>query len=117
MVYAMFDPKQVLARRIRERRKTLRIRQGELVSLIGVSQSQVSRYEKAENDATGEILIKLASALNTSTDWLLGLTDAPTRPVYGEADLDDLEREAVELLRGQNEESRKRIVNAIRALV
>lgn len=88
-----------------------------MASLIGVSQSQVSRYEKAENDATGDILIKLASVLNTSTDWLLGLTDAPTRPVQGEADLNQLEREAIELLRGQDEETRQRIVNAIKALV
>jgi len=63
------------------------------------------------------MLAMFAQTLSTSSDYLLGLTDDPVRPIGTELDLDPLEREAVELLRSQNDDVRRRIVNAIRALV
>lgn len=97
--------------KIRERRLALGISQEQLGSLVQISQKQVSRYESGLNDPTGDMIIALAQALNTSADYLLGLTDDPTRrpALY---DLTPYEREVVVALRrGDKTEAIKLIVN------
>lgn len=65
----------IVGARIKQRRAMLRISQDDLCLAVGTSQKQISRYESGTNDPTGDVLIRLAQALHTSTDWLLGLTD------------------------------------------
>lgn len=105
-----------LAERIRNRREALQMTQEELGELIGKDQKQVWRYETGANQPTAAVLSKIAVALETTTDWLLGLTDFQERPLRGEGDLDDIERETVELLRRQDAQTRKRMLNALKAL-
>lgn len=62
-------------KRIAQRRKALKMNQEDLAYQIGSNQTQVSRYERGENDITGEVLIKIADALNTTVDYLLGRGD------------------------------------------
>lgn len=102
--------------RISERRRLLSMSQEELAFKIGTNQRQVSRYEREENDPTGDVLVKLADALNTTTDWLLGITQYPERGMRGTGDLDDVEIEALTLLRTLQREERDKIVKAIKAL-
>ncbi len=45
----------------------------------GINQSVISKYEKGDLTPTGENLIVLADFYNTSTDYLLDLTDE-TKP-------------------------------------
>jgi transcriptional regulator with XRE-family HTH domain len=46
-----------------------------------VSQPTISQLESGGiQDITGEMLSRLAKALDTTTDYLLGLTDDPRRP-------------------------------------
>lgn len=100
--------------RIRERRKALGMSQEELADLIGSSQRQVSKYEIGQNDPTGDVLTKLADTLDTSVDYLLGRTHNPERPLRGEFDLDEIEREAIKVLRSKPRDQRKRIVEIMR---
>lgn len=52
--------------------------QTELAERSGVGQSYISRLEDGDApNVAGIILAKLARALETSTDYLLGLTDNP----------------------------------------
>lgn len=67
-----------VAERIRMRRAELGISQLALAFAVGTSPTQISRYERGENDPTGTVLIALSKALNTSADYLLGLVDDPT---------------------------------------
>ena len=64
---------------IGERIKELRIEKGitqkQLAEILGCSQSMVTRWEKGECDATGEIIKKLALYFNVSADYLLEITD------------------------------------------
>lgn len=89
--------------------------QEELAYQIGTNQSQVSRYERGENDPTGDVLTKIADALNTTTDYLLGRTESPEREVV-EDNLDPIESEIVRLLRNQSEDARKQALNVIKAM-
>jgi len=63
--------------RIAIRRAALKLTQNDLAELSGLSQPQISRYEAGINEPTGQALVVLAKALQTSIDWLLGTTDDP----------------------------------------
>lgn len=85
-----------LANRLRERRKNKGLTQEELADRVGVSQGQISSYERGENEPTGTVLRKLAKELAVSSDYLLGDTDYPyvNTPLH-EEDLTPRERELV----------------------
>lgn len=61
-------------RRLREERGLSRER---LTSQLSLGANQIQRYESGQNDPSGEILAKLATFFEVSTDYLLGLTDQP----------------------------------------
>lgn len=68
--------------RIRNLREDRDLNQTQVAKMLGMSQTGYSKYETGENDIPTHILIKLARFYQTSTDYLLGLTDvaAPYPP-------------------------------------
>lgn len=64
----------IVGRRVRERRKELRIPQWELAERISVTQSVISELETGRRgDPSARTIVRLAKALGTTTDYLLGL--------------------------------------------
>lgn len=61
----------MLGDKVKELRKKLKITQQKLAEIIGVSQSTIGMIEGNKQGASNETLIKLASALNTTVDYLL----------------------------------------------
>ena len=61
--------------RIRELREDNDKKQVEIAELLGIQQNSYSQIESEKNTIQIEHLIKLASFYNTSTDYILGLTD------------------------------------------
>lgn len=106
----------VQADRIAKRRKQLGLSQEALAELAGTSQRQISKYENGVNDPTGEVLAALARGLETSTDWLLGLTDNATRPLRDESDLSDDERQLLEIYRAKSADKRRQVLEVARVL-
>ena len=49
---------------------------------VGVSQEMISSYESGRSYPSAQTLIELAKFLDTSTDYLLGLTDNSTPAKY-----------------------------------
>ena len=47
----------------------------EIADYLGMKQPQYSRYERGYRDIPTDVLIKLAKLYNTSTDYILGLTN------------------------------------------
>ena len=45
---------------------------------LGMKQPQYSRYERGLRDIPTDVLIRLARLYNTSTDYILGLTNDPS---------------------------------------
>ena len=85
---------------IRARRKRLNLSQDALGELVGVDQKTISDWEAGNGNPTSNSIEKLADALDTSADFLLGRTDDPTPPkpkVRGE--LVNKERLVIELWR------------------
>ncbi len=65
--------------RIRELREDNDKKQVEIANLLGIQQNSYSQIESGKNTIQIDHLIKLASFYNTSTDYILGLTDE-TKP-------------------------------------
>ena len=64
--------------RLRDMREDNDLSQAALAAYIGMKQPQYSRYERGLRDIPTDVLIRLAKLYNTSTDYLLGLTNNPT---------------------------------------
>ena len=64
-------------RRVRELREDHDLTQREVAAELKMSQPQYFRYEQGYRDLPTDILAALARLYNTSTDYILGLTDDP----------------------------------------
>lgn len=61
--------------RIRELRQDNDMTQKQVGEMLNMSQTGYNQYEIGKNDIPTRVLIKLAEFYNTSTDYILGLTD------------------------------------------
>lgn len=64
--------------RIRELREDNDLLQKDLAKILNCTQVAYSRYELGLRDIPTEVLIILAKYYNTSTDYILGLTEEKT---------------------------------------
>ena len=64
-------------RRVRDLREDHDLRQREIAAILGITQPQYFRYEQGYRDLPTDILIALAKLYETSTDYILGLTQNP----------------------------------------
>lgn len=62
-------------KRIKELRVECEMSQKVLAEKIGVAQNTVTQYENGTAKPSIEVLFKLAVALGTTSDYLLGLSD------------------------------------------
>ncbi|MBQ8893534.1 MAG: helix-turn-helix transcriptional regulator [Clostridia bacterium] len=67
--------------RLKDMREDHDLSQQEVADYLQMKQPQYSRYERGLRDIPTDILIRLARLYNTSTDFLLGLTNDP-RPSH-----------------------------------
>jgi transcriptional regulator with XRE-family HTH domain len=88
---------KIYSERIRQLRRAKDLSQEELAHLAGTSQRQISKYETGENEPTVHVLIALADALDTTTDYLVGLNENPLRIIQD--DLSAVEKEAIKMIR------------------
>ena len=58
-----------------------RITQTKLAEDIGIKLPRLNNYMTGQAKVPSEIIKKIAEVLNTSTDYLLGLTDNPEQPI------------------------------------
>lgn len=61
--------------RLKELRKTNKITQEQLAKTLNVYQSRITRWEQGIHEPSIEMLMKLADALNSTIDFLVGYSD------------------------------------------
>jgi transcriptional regulator with XRE-family HTH domain len=66
---------KLIGERIRGRRIALKLSQKDLSSQVEVSPPAINQFEKGEKAPSTATLIKLAEALDVSSDYLLGVSD------------------------------------------
>lgn len=57
------------------------IKQTQLASLVGISKQSLYKYLHCKCEPRAEIIAKMAEALNTSADYIVGLTGNPAPAV------------------------------------
>lgn len=77
-------------RTIREKRRKNQVN---VAVAVNVTQEAISMYENGVSTPSVNILIALAKYLETSTDYLLGLTDDDTPTKFLSRNLNDKEKE------------------------
>lgn len=65
----------ITGQRIAELAKKKNLTQKDLANSSGVTESAMSYYFRGDRTPRGSVLIRIAKALETSTDYLLGYTD------------------------------------------
>lgn len=71
-----------IGQRIYDRRKELGITQEYLAELTDTTPQSISNYERGERELRASTIIKMATALNTSTDFLLTGKDSSFLDVF-----------------------------------
>ena len=61
--------------RLKDLREDHDLSQQKVADYLGMKQSQYSRYERGLRDVPTDVLIQLARLYNTTTDYILGLTN------------------------------------------
>ena len=61
--------------RLRDLREDNDLTQQQIADFLKMKQSQYSRYERGIRDIPTDVLIALAKYYNTTTDYILGLTN------------------------------------------
>lgn len=64
-------------RRLRDLRVDHDMAQWEVAKYLGTTRQQYGRYENGERDIPANVLIRLACLYQTSTDYILGMTNNP----------------------------------------
>ncbi len=81
----------IFSERISELMKRYRLTQKELAVKAGVTESAMSYYVKGERTPRSDVLTRIAKALNTTTDYLLG-TISESSPYLNQNELQYLQR-------------------------
>lgn len=61
--------------RLKQLREKVKISQKDLADRLGISESQIYKYEKEESEPRADTVVKLAEFFNVSTDFLMGVSD------------------------------------------
>ena len=77
----------MLADRLRNARKAANLTQEMLSKIVNTTKGTISNYENGHSTPSNEMLIHLANALDTTTDYLLGRSDTPAS--YKDAGISD----------------------------
>lgn len=64
-------------KRIRELREDHDLTQRQIAAILNITQPQYFRYEQGYRDIPTDLLIALAKQYDTTTDYILGLTNDP----------------------------------------
>ncbi len=104
--------------RITQLRKKLGIRQTQLAEILEVSPNHVSKYENGYTNPPLDTLAKLAEFFNTTTDYLLGLSNIPHPGAEPDPhpDLTPTELAVLKLLRERSQADQKRVLGVLEAM-
>lgn len=102
--------------RLRELREAKRMTQLSLGMTLDVAQETISGYEIGRAEPNIDMLIKLANALDTSIDYLLGRTDVRAFDRFSRSDLNNDELELLSAFRKMPEAKRQRALGLFMGL-
>lgn len=100
--------------RLEQLRKQRGITQTTLGEMLDITQRQVSKYERGGGNPSVEVLVKLADILDTSTDYLLGITHTPDKHAFD--DIPELQYEVLQLIHAEDETFLRKLIVVLKVL-
>ena len=104
----------IVIERLRQLRESKNLTQLRLAMELNVSQETISGYEIGKAVPPAEMLVKLADALDTSVDYIVGRTDV--KSTLQASELSEQEAEILTILRKQPEDKRAFVFELIKGL-
>lgn len=98
--------------RIQEARERKNMRQKDLASRLGIAPNTLSQYETGKREPDFETLKRIADALDTSTDYLLGREDTKKEPPAQSKEFSERDIRLVKWFRSLPPEKQKAILIA-----
>lgn len=92
---------KTIGERIQILREEKNLKQKDLAEMAGITEATLSRYENGKREPRGEIVSRLANALNVSTDYLLGRTPIQETNIDNkltEKDKKDIQKDLKEIM-------------------
>jgi len=83
-------------KRLAEIRKIKGLKQSDLANIINMRAAGISKYESGISQPNLDTLKQIAKIFDVSTDYLLGVSDVPTRANNGDISLNDDEIALIE---------------------
>ena len=108
---SLHDALPICLKQLREAKNMPQLR---LAMELGVSQETISGYEIGKAVPPADMLVKLANALDTSVDYILGRTEI--KSTLRASELRDDEAEILSILRRQSAEKRATVFDMIKGL-
>lgn len=99
--------------RIKEVRKQKKLSQVELASKLGVNQTAISQWERGSTLPSGNLLPKLTALLDTSSDYLLGISDEPPVKIDSDDIISKITRQIVLDTLEMDESSKKEVYDIL----
>ncbi len=65
----------IFGNRLKVLREEQGLKQGQFADMIGITRQSMSNYESGKHSPDVDVIVKMAHALNCSTDYLMGLTE------------------------------------------
>ncbi|EOZ7468759.1 helix-turn-helix domain-containing protein [Enterobacter hormaechei] len=111
--------KLTIGERIRNRRKEMKFTQRSLAKALKISHVSVSQWERDDSEPTGKNLFALTKVLQCTPTWILfGDEDQlPSEPTDAPPELDDKQRELLELFIAITDSEQDELLNELRARV
>lgn len=107
---------ELFSLRLRELRKNIGLTQMQLSEISGVRQDLICLYERGKTYPKLTSLVKLASSLNTSLDYLTGITEDPVSVAELKELLSENELELLRIYRGLSCERQERALGYMQGL-
>jgi transcriptional regulator with XRE-family HTH domain len=101
--------------RLKLRRTQLGITQEELAETLGTNHKQIWKYERDRNKPSSDVIIALANALETTSDWILGLSE-DIQPMGDESNLAPSEQVLLRLYRSKTPDKQQQTLDIVRAI-
>ncbi|MBZ0299217.1 MAG: helix-turn-helix domain-containing protein [Anaerolineae bacterium] len=95
----------------------LSMSQETLAERAQVNQSTISQIERGEQSPSLNSLVSITEALDTSVEWLLGIRDQIVTSWDDQESLDEVEREALEIIRSVDRQYREELVQILKMVV
>ncbi len=96
--------------RLKELRKEKNCTQRQLAEVLGLTPNSICEWEKERSQPSAEMIVEIAKFFDTTTDYLLGVTDDFGSPTALSPALSDEERSFLDLFRRLSRGERAQIL-------